>query len=127
MMRLFVAFAISVTLFAGEALADQCAWTGKAIADAGAAVIKTAGSTVSFCEPCDEKAPGPVVKNRSVEVKQVDAKFWQVWVNGKGQDLAYVFIPTLEGPLKNVGLLVKCGAEDVSAQIPATPAPKKVE
>lgn len=112
------------------ARADQCAWNSNKVAIAGAALIVEAGKTTAFCQPCGDAQPAGAVDNTSVEVRQVakptgkDPAYFEVVVNGKGVDLAYVYILNQAGFWVNVGLKVKCGATEVAPHWPIGGDPK---
>ena len=111
------AFAVgSVLLVAGPAVADQCAWNSKSVADQAIKLMPKGTVLQEFCAPCkDTKATKIVVDSTSVKLaSQTDPDSNVIVVNGKGElDLAYAYLQM--GPAKewtNVGMTLKCG--DVS-------------
>jgi hypothetical protein len=124
MPRSAILLSVVCTLFGTDAYGDQCAWNSEATAQRAVGALAVAGSIIKFCEPCGDKAPQPTVKIQSVAVTQSKAKAWEVTINGESVDLAYIFVPTVEGPVKNLGLLVGCPAKDVSRELASTATPE---
>lgn len=76
--------------------ADQAAWITKEQAERGAALIKSSGLVRHSCAPCgDNFFKGEKVFN-IIAVKAAgsnpDDRYYEVQLNGKGIDLAYVYI-----------------------------------
>src|SRR6187549_849767 len=83
--------------------ADQCALNDAKV-NANAEKLVTVGARVlEFCEPCREKTPG-----KPYVVKSVEVKAREVFINGKGQDLAYLYVERGKDEFKNVGALAGC-------------------
>jgi hypothetical protein len=129
------ALALVVVFAAGLARADQCEVVTPAAADAAVKLLKKGVKFVEFCEPCGDKQPGEPQTVDTVEVKPwQDPPDQTVLVNGKEQDLAYVFIHKALGDSHylNLAVLAKCPAQDVSREIDVeklrrAPAPKPVQ
>ncbi len=98
------------------ALADQCAYITKEQAKRAISRLNLNQTIYLLCEPCGEKMPqATVITNLSMET--VDYQdFWQVKVNEKGIDLAYVFIDSgIEGNYwVNLAAVADCQAQSVS-------------
>ena len=110
--------AILLALFTTTALADQAAYITKAQAEKAAAFLKDKKQIRHYCAPCDDK--GDRVEDvTKVEAVKVDYKdFWEVQVNGKGIDLAYVYFQTKNGKWKNLAKEVDVKVDDVPKHLP---------
>ena len=100
-----IAFALAA---ATPALADQCAWNEKAVADKAAALLKKGTTLQEICAACGDKKAKPLVVDHTVVAQTSDPKFYEVQVNGRGLDLAYVFVDD-HGRWVNLGRAVTCG------------------
>lgn len=135
---------LSLTLIAGPAFADQCAWTDLAVARRGVALVKAiAGvtgedpSVYELCENCGEtianikrvkldadpnNSSGLDVTYKMVSptVKVAnEPTYWQFTMNAKSgntvtQDLAYLYVKTAAGVYANVATLVNCPVSGVT-------------
>jgi hypothetical protein len=92
--------------------ADQCALNSDPINARASALVKQGVTALEFCEPCGDKAPG-----KPFAVTTVDVKGGELVVNGKGQDLAYLFLQTGTDEFHNVGVMAGCGPSQVSEWI----------
>ena len=131
MLRSTLLISLASLAIARPALADQCSYVEKATADAAKDRLLKAGTVIPFCEPCGETAPGAPDKVEVVEVKKEGGNHWQVYMNGHGIDLAYIYVPTPKDTWRNLGIALNCGASDVSPVItkdgtlpPNGPTPK---
>jgi len=112
-------FAIILTLFAITALADQAAYITQAQAQKAAAFLKDKKQIRHYCNPCDDK--GDRVEDISTveAVAVTDSKpYWEVLVNGKGIDLAYVYFQDKDGEWKNLAKKMKIKVNDVPKSLP---------
>lgn len=97
-----VILAILLAIFAITTLADQAAYITRVQAEKAAAFLKDKKEIRHYCAPCDDK--GDEVE----EITTVEAApagyhdYWEVKVNGKGIDLAYVYFQTKKGKWKNL-------------------------
>ncbi len=100
----------AVVLFAlsPRAFADQCAWVTRPVADKAAALLRTGETLQEICRPCGDTKAKPLVIANAVVARATDPKYYEVRVNGRGLDLAYVFVRNKSDWL-NLGLTVKCG------------------
>lgn len=95
------------TVTAVSVLADQAAWITKAQAEKAAAFLKNHNEIRHYCAPCDDKGDS-VEEISTVESEQIEGQeYWQVKVNGKGVDLAYVYFKTQKGKWKNLAKELK--------------------
>ena len=86
--------ALSFTLAASSARADQCAWIDDAAAQKAQAILAKQPMTIEFCEPCGDKAPGVPVKAKSVSIGSPQDGYKEIELNGKAVDLAYTYVKT---------------------------------
>ena len=101
------------TVTAVSVLADQAAWITKAQAEKGAAFLKNHKEIRHYCAPCDDKGDS-VEEISTVESEQIEGQeYWQVKVNGKGVDLAYVYFKTKKGKWKNLAKELKIKVHSV--------------
>ena len=116
MMRRLVAVAVLV-LVAAVALADQAAWISKKDAEAAAAKVKPGDEVREYCKPCGDKSYS-VIKVTKVEVAHTgDGDYYEVRLNGKGIDLAYVYIRS-GGEWENLAMIVGVPVQDVPRYLP---------
>jgi hypothetical protein len=117
--------AIVIPLLATDARADQCAWVSGEVAQRAKEALRPGKRVIDYCEPCKGKHRGTrrPKKIAKVEVKVIKSRhtaevFHEVVVNGRGVDLAYLFLesPT-SSQFDNVALKVGCPARDVSATL----------
>ncbi|MEO8703789.1 MAG: hypothetical protein ABI867_27310 [Kofleriaceae bacterium] len=94
------------------ARADQCAINDGPIAAKAAALVKKGATVLEFCEPCNDRSPGT-----AYTVTTSDIRGGELYVNGKGIDLAYLYLQTRPDEFENVGRLTRCGATRVSESI----------
>jgi hypothetical protein len=109
MKKLIISLVI-LAISAISILADQAAYITKEQAQKAAAFLKDKKQIRHYCAPCDDK--GDKVEDIStVEAVAVESSkpYWEVLVNGKGIDLAYVYFQDKKGKWKNLAkeLMVK--------------------
>jgi hypothetical protein len=112
-------FAILLTIFTATAFADQAAYITKAQAEKAAAFLKDKKQIRHYCAPCDDK--GDKVEDISTveAVAVTDSKpHWEVKVNGKGIDLAYVYFQDKKGKWKNLAKEMKVKVDNVPKSLP---------
>lgn len=100
-------------------LADQAAYITQAQAQKAAAFLKDKKQIRHYCNPCDDK--GDRVENIStVEAVAVEGSkpYWEVLVNGKGIDLAYVYFQDKDGEWKNLAKKMKIKVDNVPKTLP---------
>ena len=104
--------------FCAPALADQCAYISKQEAIKAISRLSLNDTIYHLCEPCGEKVAKKALIY-SLAAGTVHYKnHWQVRVNEKEIDLAYVFIHSkLDGQLVNLAIAADCKVWDVSATI----------
>jgi hypothetical protein len=107
---------IAITL---PALADQCAYITKEQALSALSRINLGDTIYELCEPCGD-TQATTIKVTSLAARTVDYEdFWEVAINNKGIDLAYVFIESnIDSPPLNLAGVSGCSASDISPVLP---------
>mgnify|MGYP006104981935 CR=1 FL=1 len=108
-----ILYYLVIALLASFLQADQAAWVTKREASKASNFVKIGENIYFFCEPCGDKKP--VLKIiKSKQVKSVGEKrFYELKINGKGVDLAYVFVK-VKNEYKNLAKLIGIPVEGVS-------------
>lgn len=121
-----------VTVLAGlfltaQAKADQCAWIengDKYVVKSAKKLLNPDAEFVEFCAPCGDK-PSKVqkVEDSNIEFAKMGADVYngtggkpayrEVNVNGRGQDLAYIYVRTGTRVFANVAMLTGCPVSGV--------------
>jgi hypothetical protein len=114
-MRLLVSTTILLASL-HTARADQCQVVDADVADWAAKLLVKGASYVHYCEPCGDKKPTQARMIGPVEVTSVHGQK-RVTVNGREEDLAYVFVQTGNSTFTNVALMTGCPTQHVSATI----------
>ena len=106
--------AVTVSTFA-----DQAAYITQAEAGKAAAFLEDKKQIRHYCAPCDDK--GDRVEDvTTVEAVKVDYQhYWEVQVNGRGIDLAYVYFQTKDGKWKNLAKELDIKVKGVPKTLPA--------
>ncbi len=114
-------FGLCMALLPAFAFADQAAYIEKGEAEAAMNVLMGNSVIRHYCQPCGDK-------NWTQEnIGSVEAghtgyeQYWQVLVNGKGIDLAYVYVET-DGGWRNVAMMLEIQVSDVPLILPGTKA-----
>ena len=104
--------------FCPPALADQCSYISKQQAIAAISRLCLNDTIYYLCEPCGEKvAKETLIYSLGAGTVNYE-DYWQVQVNEKAIDLAYVFVDSkLDGQLVNLAIAANCKARGVSATI----------
>jgi hypothetical protein len=105
-------------------VADQCAYISKAEAVKAATYVSVGQTIAHFCEPCGDKKFSNVQPSevRSTELVRIDPAsshldqtYWELRLNGKGVDLAYIYVKRSNARYMNLAKLAGCAATDVSS------------
>jgi hypothetical protein len=119
--------AASVSLQVSTAKADQCAWIengDKYVVKSAKKLLNPDAEFVEYCAPCGDK-PGSVqkVEDSQIEFAKMGSDIYngsagkpayrEVKVNGKNQDLAYLYVRTGSRVFANVAMLTGCPVSDV--------------
>lgn len=117
MKKIFVSrilFYITIFLLITElpASADQAAWVLKPDADKAVQMIDPGIEIRKFCQPCGDTSWTSVIVNQ-VELKNTSEKYFQIFINGQGVDLAYCYI-NKDGKWKNIAILLGLDVSGVS-------------
>jgi hypothetical protein len=98
--------------------ADQAAYITEKQAKKAAKFLKKKGKIKHFCAPCGDK------ESKFEEIQTIEAvptgyeDYWEVKVNGKGIDLAYVYYEKKKDKWKNVAKKLKIKVSDVPEILP---------
>lgn len=112
------AIIISILVFALTAFADQAAYIQKNDTMHAVALLKDKKQVRFFCEPCGDKT------FRVEEIKTVESaftnyeNFWEVKVNNKGVDLAYLYYIDATGKWRNAADRLSLRVSGVSKYLP---------
>jgi hypothetical protein len=99
------------------AYADQCEWVDEAVAQKAVALIREAGAVVEWCQPCGEEKPGPPRPVTSVEMHNVDdGRSRAIAVNGKDEDLAYLYVRSGSDTWRNASKSSGCPSTGVTSE-----------
>src|SRR5262245_41241184 len=104
---------------AGTAVADQCAWITKEQGDKAVQSLEKGKRFLNFCKSCGDAKPGAAHEIKGALNHKVpkQAAYWQVSVNGKPQDLAYLYVEGKAGVFHNVAKIAGCATTDVKATV----------
>lgn len=98
--------------------ADQAAYVTEREARAAVELLKEKNRVKHFCEPCGDDV-SRTEKISKIEALKVDYEdYWQVFINGKGVDLAYLYFESKKCKWKNVAKELDLDVEDVSKYMP---------
>lgn len=99
------------------AFADQAAWVSRTEAARALEILAKSESIKHYCAPCDDKS----VRSETIEsigLYKVDGEnYWEIRVNGKGIDLAYVYFEKKKGKWRNAAIEAKIDVKDVPKQL----------
>ncbi len=107
-----------ILTFALTAFADQAAYIRKNDTLHTIALLKHEKQIRHFCKPCGDKT------YRVEDIKTVESSFtnyenfWEVKINGKGVDLAYLYYIDYTGKWRNVADRLKLKVSDVPKYLP---------
>lgn len=116
-------FALVTSTTIAPARADQCAWIAPDVARRAAAELRPGRRVVHFCQPCFGARRGPPVAIRAqavarkVRERRGATPYFQVILDGKPIDLAYVFVERARGRFANLAVVAGCETRGVSARL----------
>lgn len=118
---LLVAIALCVAV-PGAALADQYAWNDRKVALDGAKILRKGRRVIHYCEPCkggNRQGPFEIRTITKVRKAKPGTAYYEVVVDGKAVDLAYVFVEVAAGSntFDNVAVALGLPAHGVSARL----------
>ncbi len=101
-----------ILAFSMTAFADQAAYISKAEATEAVALLKGKKQIKHYCAPCDDNE----IKTEDIQTVEMSKtgykNFWEVKVNDKGVDLAYIYFESQKDKWKNVAteldIVVSC-------------------
>lgn len=107
-----------VMLFSAEiAYADQAAWVSKAEAQRALKILAEYDTVTHYCAPCKD---GKVAQERIENIglfKVQGENYWEIRINGKGVDLAYIYFPKKQNKWVNVAMTAKIDVSDVPKEL----------
>jgi len=117
-MRKSLAIAAPLVVLASIAVADECAWVTKDVAQKAAAAMKDKTAFQSYCPTCGDKRASriPYKKVTAAQIKD-HAEYWGVFADDDNIDLSYVYIQDGDRWL-NVGLIAGCPDDDQAKVLP---------
>lgn len=105
---LVLTFSFSTAVFA-----DQAAYITEKEAKKAAEFLKKKGEIRHHCQPCNDKSVRFEKINTIEAVHTGYQNYWQVKVNGKGIDLAYVYYKKKNDKWKNAAMRFDLKVSDV--------------
>lgn len=120
--------ALSVLALTSIAHADQCAWIEKGdkyVVKSAKRLLNADAEFIEFCAPCGDGNPGKIqeVSSSNIQFAKMGEDvfdgtggrevFHEVTINGKAQDLAYVYVRTGARVFGNVAMLSGCPVQGV--------------
>lgn len=112
-----IGVALTSSLAAGTARADQCEWIDAAVAKKAEAILAKHPKVIAYCEPCGDNAPGTPELAKRVEVTSPQAGYKEIQINGSDVDLAYTFVQTSKTRYHNLAKLAGCETDGVSSSL----------
>ena len=106
-------------MLAVPVFADQAAYITEKEAKNAVKLLKDEKVLIHFCEPCGDTAQEAVVIETIEAVKTGYQEYWEVKVNGKGIDLAYIYYQRKKNKWMNVAMKLKIDVSDVSEYLPS--------
>lgn len=111
---------LGLQLLTMAAHADQCAWVSQEKAKAAAKYFDVGTVWAEYCESCGDKRPTVHTVTEQVLVVQPEHDQYQLRLDGKLVDLAYVYVQLRRGAprMSNVAKLAQCPTQGVAKSIP---------
>ena len=114
---LVVCLAFVILFSAGQAYADQAAWVSRAEAQRALKLLAEYDTVIHYCAPCKD---GEVKEEKIESIGSLRIKgenYWEIQINGKGVDLAYIYFPKKQGKWLNAAMTAKIDVSDVPKQL----------
>lgn len=92
--------------------ADQAAWVSKTDADRAVQMIDPGIELRQFCQPCGDSSWTSINVNK-IEIRNTSDKYFQVFINNQGIDLAYYYIKK-NGKWRNIAIFLGLDVSGVS-------------
>jgi hypothetical protein len=106
-----IASAILVLSMCATAAADQCQVIDRAVADRATAAIRTShGRVIRYCAPCGDTMP-PISAAFTPSSVTFDGS--ELHVDGRTEDLAYLYLEVAPNVFENFALRAGCPASDI--------------
>lgn len=113
-----VVCALLISVFWVPALADQAAWVTRADAAKALEILARHEVIKHYCAPCGDKEAVDE-RVRSIGIFPIEGEnYWEVQVNGKGVDLAYIYFEEKQGKWLNVAIKAKIDVDRVPKKLP---------
>ncbi|NOQ36699.1 MAG: hypothetical protein GQ569_12535 [Methylococcaceae bacterium] len=119
MKNIFFIISLCVALLPALAQADQAAYISKDKADIAANILQSTSAIRHYCQPCGDKQWTEESINSVKSEHTGYENYWQVLINGKGIDLAYVYLET-DGGWQNIAIMLSIEVSDVPKLLPNT-------
>ena len=110
--------AVVISLSAIPVFADQAAWVSRAEAAKALEILAKHEMIKHYCAPCGDKE---IVDEKisSIGLFPIEGEgYWEIRVNGKGVDLAYIYFEEKPGKWVNVAMKAKIDVERVPEKLP---------
>ena len=104
--------------FATPVSADQAAYISEKQAKKAVKLLKDKKQIKHLCEPCGDTVPETVEIETIEAVKTDYMDYWEVKINGKGVDLAYIYYKRKKNKWMNVAMKLDIEVSDVSKYLP---------
>ena len=105
-------------VFAIPVYADQAAYISEKQAKKAVKLLKKKKVLMHLCEPCGDTVPESIEIDTIEAVKTGYQDYWEVKVNGKGIDLAYIYYERKKNKWKNAAMKLKIEVSGVSEYLP---------
>lgn len=109
MIRIFFVMSLMIV----SCFADQCVWVDLQSAQKAVKILGGQRQILHFCEPCGKHDVCRVEDVGKINVTSPEKDYYEVFVNGKYIDLAYIFIKE-DGVWKNLAFYIGLTPHNVS-------------
>ena len=103
---------------ASPVFADQAAWVSRAEAERALKVLASQQTVRHYCAPCGDSS----IRSEAVEsiglYKVPDSDYWEIRINGKGVDLAYLYFLKKRDHWTNAAMAADIDVSDVPKELP---------
>jgi hypothetical protein len=110
-------FALFILLVPALARADQCELVSDEVATRALAVLKDHPNVISYCEPCNDQAPGEPHRLDHLAKQRDTAGDYAVTIDKREVDLAYTYVQTSPSRYENLAALAGCVTSGVSPSL----------
>ncbi|MDM7923162.1 MAG: hypothetical protein QUS14_12755 [Pyrinomonadaceae bacterium] len=118
--KIFQFLVLAVILAAASPVfADQAAWVSRAEAERALKLLASQQVVRHYCAPCGDKSVRSEVVESIGLFKVEDSEYWEIRVNGKGVDLAYIYFLKKRDRWVNAAMAADIDVSDVPEELPA--------